>query len=1580
MTKEVSQRLESGRKELLDLSMRNPLLNQRKRAKQVEVSDELSNEIYRILVTQGKEMSFEALPESKLAQIVETNENEENQKNHDEDINSTDLLAQPEESLAEGMLASRHTDRKLQTILSSEKLQTRVLSIHNDAKTYIEEQGVNILYLALGFLYWYESDSVKEPRRAPLILVPVELKRISAQDRFFLLYTGEEIGDNLSLIEKLKTEFSVNLPEIGDTDDLNPNSYFSEVCKVINANSRWKVEANEITLGFFSFGKFLMYKDLDANAWSKETAPCDHKILSTLLDDGFREADSSYDEGTHIDEIVSPSEVHLIKDADSTQMLAILDVNAGRNMVIQGPPGTGKSQTITNIIAECIGNGKKVLFVSEKMAALEVVKRRLDDVGLGDAVLELHSHKTNKKKVLEELNRTLHQKQPLVKNTKDDIEALTQLRDKLNTYCNAVNKPIGNTKISFVKALGGALQITEGMQTTSLFNFAPMVEWPESNYKNARMLVEELDRYLEEAGPPARNCFKDSRLDESLPSQRQYIENILKEAYTLTKELIGKTTVLAESVKLKIPENIQELDMLIRTSKRIIESPFLDGIKIDSGKWKEHKDEIVQLIDAGCRLKELHKLYDEYLIDDAWEQDLSEVLQNYIKRGKKWWSFLSGNFRRSKARLQRLSRKQLPKNSTKIIEIIEAVLESQKFCKIYSNYESLGKTLFGIQWKGKESDWDTLEKLFKWIVALYQDIDNNVIPTIIINVIYEPNLAIRLKEQLSNVEPLIQKHNEALFAVSVNLKLQNEDTDKSYWDISMNSMKCFFEEWQSRFDDLYNIVRYNQISNNMKDHGLSFIIEVTKEWDKGRGSLVRAFDYCWYNGLVEKAYSENPSIKLFDRVQHEHILNNFSRLDHLLFEYNKARLMLSHWETLPSLSGGGQLQIISREIHKKRRHMPIRELVNQAGQAIQAIKPVFMMSPMSIAMYIPPSVLEFDLVIFDEASQVKPVDAFGAILRSKQAVIVGDDKQLPPTSFFNSLQNSDDEEDFDNLGDMESILSLFLAKGAPERMLRWHYRSRHESLIAVSNNEFYDNRLVVFPSPGINSNARGLRLRHFPKTAYDRGKTCTNQEEAQIVAQAVLEHAKTYPDHSLGVVAFSVAQRDIIELQLERLRRINSKCESFFNENKTEPFFIKNLENVQGDERDVIFVSIGYGKTAEGYMTMSFGPLNREGGERRLNVLISRARLAMDVFSNFIASDIDLNRSNARGVVSLKKFLNYAETGNLDQPYLTDKEPDSIFEETVIKALIQRGIAVEPQVGTAGFFIDIGVKDPGNPGRFILGIECDGATYHSSRSARDRDRLRQEVLEGLGWKLYRIWSTDWYRNPKSELERVVIAIKQAREQSQKTLETHKISRDVRIHVERGEISRQKEIIDQKSIPYTITKLNVILSEKELHELSPEYLLDYVKEVVEKESPVHKDEVIRRITEGAGLRKAGKRIQQVVNKSIHFGIQQQCIIERQNFLWSPDMEIPQVRNRTYLENASKKIEWVAPEEVSQAILTSVETSFSLHTDEAIQNAAKMLGFQRVTENSKTIFNKQISLLLEQGWLLENNRVLSIGKNI
>ena len=485
------------------------------------------------------------------------------------------------------------------------------------------------------------------------------------------------------------------------------------------------------------------------------------------------------------------------------------------------------------------------------------------------------------------------------------------------------------------------------------------------------------------------------------------------------------------------------------------------------------------------------------------------------------------------------------------------------------------------------------------------------------------------------------------------------------------------ERWTAKFDEIDAFVGYNAATNEMEESGLNAVASLAGECEVRSGLLVDALSKAWYLHVVSTAEKERPILRTFEGSIHSNRITEFDTLDRDYLELNRKRVLSKHWEGSHRVGAIGQGRVLYEEFHKKRRHKPVRRLMSEAGNAIQAIKPVFMMSPLSIATYLPPGSVRFDLVVFDEASQVKPVDALGALMRADQAVVVGDRKQLPPTRFFDRAIGSDeynDEEDDSVTSDLESVLSLFGQRNAPSRMLKWHYRSRHESLINVSNQEFYENQLVVFPSPDHGKQVSGLRHHYLPDTVYDRARSRTNRAEALAVAQSAMDHARTNPGMTLGVAAFSTAQRGAIEDALEKLRGEDRSCEEFFAGHPHEPFFVKNLENVQGDERDVIFISVGYGRDANGNVAMNFGPLNQDGGERRLNVLITRAKHRCEVFSNLRSQDIRVEPGSAFGVRALKTFLEYAETGVLSEiPVVSGRDFGSPFQEAVASKLRSLG-------------------------------------------------------------------------------------------------------------------------------------------------------------------------------------------------------------------------------------------------------------------------------------------------------------------
>jgi very-short-patch-repair endonuclease/DNA polymerase III delta prime subunit len=1560
---ETKKKLLSSRKDLLDIGLRNSMISFKAGVKSLMIVDELSEEVLKTIYWQTKSMTFAPMPEKRLRQLV-AQRSEPDSVEDTQDESTLELLHELEgvnwatTAAPDGGsgTAKRHTDTKLQTALADERLFLHLIKIHTEAETYIQEQGVNVLFLALGFLHWYEADASDKLRKAPLLLVPVELKR-GSRDTFHLEYTGDDLIQNLSLAARIKTDFALDLPQYAmeaavDGEEIPPLAdFYAEVSDCVSKQKRWKVASDEIHLGFFSFGKFLMFNDLDSAVWPADKQPSAHPVLSRLLGDGFGGETASVAEGVHLDSVIEPGEVRFVRDADSTQTLAILEARAGRNLVIQGPPGTGKSQTITNIIAELLGGGKSVLFVAEKMAALEVVKRRLDESHLGDAVLELHSHKVTRQSVLKELARTLDQGKPLAKDGADDIDALKEVRNELNAYCSAVNNPVGASQVPFIKALGCYLKLKREYGDLPIWSFVPMNQWTQAKQTRLREKVSELEMQLQVMGQPSKNPFWGSLRSTFSPVEQVQLTAGLTASIALLRDLSSSADKVASHLGLGRPVTVTEVGVICRAAQRAAEAPRLQGLQLSTNDWQSRRDVVRELLEAGRRMTSVQTKHEAMLIDQAWEQPMLTERQHFANFGDKWWRVFSSKFRQSRARMQGLCKSPLSKDNLQCLALIDGILEFQKNKTTYDQHAALGEALFGAQWNKQRSDWEVLGRLSEWVFTLYDDLGKGSLPAGIVDFLSGHADASGLGEAILPIREAVLTLQVQIEDLVKQLRLEKALPPSSLLVLPLHALQEQLEGWLQDVPKLYQLVRFNQLQQEMIPLGLGDVIEKATDWARPSAHLTHAFDLTWYSGLVEKGYADAPSLLTFDHVKQTHLLERFRRLDQSSLGHAQAELAKAIWEKKPGINQPGEMAVLRNELNKKRRLMPIRQLIDRAGRAIQHIKPVFMMSPMSIANFLPPGKLEFDVVIFDEASQVKAVDAFGAVLRGRQVIVVGDTRQMPPSDFFGRDVEIDDEDNVTS--DIESVLAMFRARGAQERYLSWHYRSRHESLIAVSNVEFYDRKLVIFPTPGTNKLATGLRLRHLPQALYDRGRTRTNRGEAKALAQAVMEHATHRPGMSLGVVAFSMAQRDLIQVEVELMRRADQNGEAFFNgAHPTEPFFIKNLENVQGDERDVIFISIGYGRNESGRIAKEFGPVNRDGGERRLNVLISRAKMAMEVFCNFRAEDLELDANASHGVRALKHFLSYAETRQLDIPIETGKESDSPFELEVMNALIERGYLIEAQVGTAGYFIDLAVKDPESPGRYVLAIECDGASYHSSRSARDRDRLRQGVLESLGWRFHRIWSTDWFRNPGQELERTAAAIDTARQ----AIMLDKPA-DITIKPVSAPVILRDTVddIDLASVAMAYRKASLPNSTSAgyaLHELPTDRLAILVKSVVAVESPVHEAEVTKRLMESFGVSRAGSRI-----------VESGLFHHSGGFVYADKTCSAAVRNRSALDTAERKIEWVSPEELDTALIDMVRLSFSISKEAAVSGALESLGFGRVTTNIAHAMDNRVSSLIK-----------------
>jgi very-short-patch-repair endonuclease len=1564
----IRDRLLKERNALLDLSTRNRLLNTPLRTKNnraIEIVDEKASEVFRLL-TSNKALSFVPgvqLSESERAEL-------------DPDDAVTGGIPQPTDNTLDNEgRAARHVDTRLQTRLTSEGLQKRLFDVWYDAQTLEQEQGVNILYLAIGLLRWFDSDASDIARHAPLVLLPVKLERTSAADKFKLRWREEPPSPNLTLQAKMKAEFALTIEDFKDEDEVDLAGYCARVAETVANNKRWEVLPDAMVLGFFSFSKFLMYRDLDPDNWPTEDGIDTREMIGALLRDGFPESAPLVGEHDAIDDIIKPLELHHVVDADSSQTVVIAEAAGGRSLVVKGPPGTGKSQTITNIIAAAVARGKKVLFVAEKMAALEVVHRRLRQVGLGPLTLELHSNKVNKRTVLEELRRTRDGQHKPARGDLSVIERLGETSSALNAFAKRLHEPLKPSGLT-PHAILGLLARSQDSTAASGYILAGADQWGREDVAARRAVIVDVSERSRVLGPAPANVWRGVRRDALDPVERQALEEQVRALSVAKAEAERHASISVEALGAPPAQSIADLRRSLAYLSLTPLPSDLDRSALTSTLWSD-LDGLQSLIEAGRTYVAAWANAEAVFNEAGRTADFGSLRAAVVTKGANLFRFLDGGYRAQIALLRSYLTTPLPKPLAERVALIDRMTTAQSAKAAFAAAEPVGAA-FGSAWKGERSNWDQLDEILAWRRA------HAALP---------PSVWSRLAD-LSDLTPVdaaraglaqglseFEARLEAIFA-ELDLDIKRAFGVSAVLDIALDGLADRLAAWLADLEGVSRFIAFASRARVLSDLGAASLVDGLHDGQLDHRTLGPTFERAYAEVLRVALFAAWPELRAFDGDSHNNQVAAFRQLDKARIGLAQEQIVAAHAEGRPRGSAGiGPLGVLNAEIARKRGHKPIRVLLDQAGPAIQQLKPVFMMSPLSVAQFLKPGGMQFDLLVMDEASQIEPVDSLGAIARAKQIVVVGDERQLPPTAFFKKLTGEEDPEEADDgvtiqAKDAESILELCLAKGLPHRMLSWHYRSKHQSLIAVSNREFYENKLFIVPSPYDAVAGMGLKFNLMKDTAYDRGGSRTNPREAKAVAEAVVHHARTSPEQTLGVATFSVAQRQAVLKELELLRRENPDVEDFFSGASHEPFFVKNLENIQGDERDVIFISVGYGKTETGYLAHAFGPLSGEGGERRLNVLISRAKLRCEVFCNFTGADIDLERSRARGVAALKLFLTFAETGNFGLGEATGEDFDSEFEVHVCERLQALGYDVKRQIGASGFRVDLAVSDPDKPGRFTLGIECDGAQFHSSRSARDRDRLRQQVLEAHGWIIHRVWSADWYLRPQAELQKIEDAISAARaEWSARDEDGFKPVRAVPLSFEAEQIADNLDLVTavvENGTAYAADCSHYVEADFpvsrsiEPHLIPVAQMAAYVVKVVEIEGPVHLDEITARIRVLWGLGRAGSRIRAAVERAVKAAAQAGSIVG------GPFYSVPGravvTRDRSLVGSQTlRKPDALPPAEIDHTLLAIVDANFGASRVELVQAASRAFGFAATSAQLREVLNAGIERLEASGVL-------------
>ena len=811
---------------------------------------------------------------------------------------------------------------------------------------------------------------------------------------------------------------------------------------------------------------------------------------------------------------------------------------------------------------------------------------------------------------------------------------------------------------------------------------------------------------------------------------------------------------------------------------------------------------------------------------------------------------------------------------------------------------------------------------------------------------------------------------------------------------------------RDRVDDLRIWVDYEDVKDRFSLAGLAPFLTRLAEKPFPAAQLVAIFRKGVYQEWINNLYTEDDCLGQFRRENHEQTIADFRKIDQELIRLSANRVIEAANGRKPQdiliQADDSEIGVLLKESAKKRRLMPIRSLLQRIPNLLPRLKPCLLMSPISVSQFLTPELMKFDLILYDEASQIVPEDAVGSIYRGKTIVVAGDNKQLPPTSFFQKSLIEDLDWDEMTEGDVEvfdSILDECLGIGLPVKTLRWHYRSRHETLIAFSNDRFYDGALITFPAAMAEHEALGVKMVHVKDAVYDRGGRRDNPKEAEAVANLVFEHLRKYPEKTLGVVTFSIAQMETVDEAIERRLREQPEYEHFFKEDRLEGFFVKNLENVQGDERDVVIFSVGYGRDQQGQMTMNFGPLNKAGGERRLNVAVTRAREKVVLVTSIQASDINVGASSTVGVLALRGYLEYAE-----KSYEASKSPtqpgkfDWPLEDAVAVEIRHMDYSVVPKVGCSVYPIDMGIVDPANPGCYLLGIECDGATYRASNSARDRDRLREQVLRQLGWKIHRVWSPDWVARRESEVRRLKDALDQACQLQTESSSPQPLKPDERqdyapqrIEVKQVQFGGAERI----GVPYKIHVLKAVFNpyvriplskypystvqKNEFHFQENRVLQSrLLEEIVREEGPIHFDYAVQRLAASWEVRRIGPKVVHTVKEALDMLIRDHRLTAKGEFLWPNDLaEVPVRVPVPGVPESLRLPEHIPPDEIENAMKLIAQYALSISVESLIAETARVFGFPHASEKTKGRFREIYEKMLRERKLVRTEDTVTIS---
>lgn len=1239
------------------------------------------------------------------------------------------------------LLRNEFREGRLRTAFTEAALQKNLTNLYRSSRSSMEETGSNALFLSLGTLKWVDEKRGGNVRLAPIMLFPVDLVRKSAKAGYVMRLRDEDPQINISLLEMLRQDYGISINGLDPlpTDDAGVDTrlVLNTVLSKVMDQRGWEVLENGM-VGLFSFSQFVLWNDIR----NREDDLRKSKIVNSMMEGHLTWTPQPIDP----DEKVDPSTLLLPAEADASQMLAIKKaVVDGQSFVLHGPPGTGKSQTITLLIANELARGKRVLFVAEKMAALEVVEHRLAGLGLEPFCLEVHSTKATKNHVFEQIKAAAElgrAERPAAYASK--AAEVRALRQRLDTYASGLEQ-VNGAGFTLREQICRYEELARGARPMHVSReFTESIEGQEDFAERINAAERQLAQGREFA-PCAGNPLAPVRGTEYAQGMREELPSLLGAYADTLRALDSEAGRIVAELGSPAPFKREDYEALATVLQSIARVDTLPSGWVGAQNLQMLLDDLSILVRNHSQLEDLRSRISRRRTDSFFSLDPAAIRTSWVEANSK------GMLRRGKAVSSVLSELSLssrePVGKDDVAEFLDE-LEGWKAASadLARLLDRMRPYLADFMHADDSVDWGMLG------TRLGDARDLLASGALSQGLAATATGALSVRDHGASYLNSLAAERDARALVEAQLGPLAHVGEDCGW-VAGQIAAC--ESVSANLDGLRQWMGWNVERSRARALGLTELVDYLDN-HAVEDDMLDSFECGVFRTMTMASLDSVPGMNAFTGSRFSQIVRQYSRADSQLRELARQEIYYEVASRTPDLSGpdGATPQAVrlQRALRSRGRNVTVRSVFSECGDVVFSLCPCLLMSPLSVAQYLEPGSGQFDLIVFDEASQLQTCKAVGALSRAKEAVIVGDPKQMPPTSFF---QGKMGEEDYEEVSDLESVLEDCLALNMPQTYLRWHYRSRHESLIAFSNKRFYESRMLTFPSADD-------RTSHvlFQKVGgtFERGGARVNRAEAEAVVSEIVRRHKdpALSGQSVGVVTFNIPQQTLIEDLFQQACAADSSLDAWAHTGD-EPVFIKNLENVQGDERDAILFSITYAPDANGRMSMNFGPINREGGWRRLNVAVTRARQGMVVFSSIEPTDIDLNRTSSAGPASLRAFLEYAQRGSFGSVSVSDMQT-SEADDTIACELCERlaalGYRTRTNVGRSAYRVDVAVVDPADDGRYIAGILLDGRSYRMAGTTRDREIAQPEVLEGLGWKVTRVWAIDWWEDSDAVVDGV----------------------------------------------------------------------------------------------------------------------------------------------------------------------------------------------------------------------------------